>query len=78
MLSGRMYCLNAVLKTTDKWARYILFPTHSDEESACVISFGRNRKLSVSENCYMVLKRGRQFKVLKGKNIHFYTEDGEI
>lgn len=52
MLSGRMYCLNTILKITNfKGSIYILFGIEDCIRSIC---FGRNRKLYVPKDSYIV------------------------
>jgi hypothetical protein len=53
MLSGRMYCLDAVLQTENQSGpRYILFG-EGDYEGK--VLFGRKRSLDVPKECYIVL-----------------------
>ena len=52
MIKGRLYCLDKVLKTGDGTeSNYLLV---ADGEAGYEISFGRNRKLNVSSECYFV------------------------
>lgn len=52
MIKGRLYCLDKVLKTGDGTeSNYLLV---ADGEAGYEISFGRNRKLHVSSECYFV------------------------
>lgn len=52
MIKGRLYCLDKVLKTGDGTeSSYLLV---ADGEAGYEISFGRNRKLHVSSECYFV------------------------
>jgi hypothetical protein len=53
MLSGRMYCLDAVLQTENQSGpRYLLFGEGNYEGE---MLFGRNRRLDVPRECYIVL-----------------------
>ena len=52
MIKGRMYCLDEVLKTGEGTESHFLLV--ADGEAGYEISFGRNRKLHVSSECYFV------------------------
>lgn len=53
MIKGRMYCLNNVLEIKNVKASHYLLIDEEDKQN-CEISFGRQRKLKVSSESYVV------------------------
>ncbi len=68
-ISGRIYSLDAVLTTNQPGSRAILFEDGSRDH---VITFGRNRKLKVPEECYTVTFLNNDYILEK---IHFENNE---